>query len=122
MPGYLTRQGQIAGVDDLVMRSPLDRQQFSGPGGDAGRLSISSAAWPLFGLLWPSGADVTTSDCHPLAQCFLAEHLRLNALAPMKYRHGHWGALAAAPARDGLPAAADLQGRFDLIVGSDLLY
>ncbi|WP_298834663.1 methyltransferase domain-containing protein [uncultured Piscinibacter sp.] len=160
MPGYLTKQEQIAvaGVDVLVIRSLLDRQQFSDPSGDAGRLGISSAAWPLFGLLWPSGAelaarlarrpvraaerilelgcglalaslvahrrgaDVTASDCHPLAQCFLAENLRLNALAPMKYRHGHWGGLAAAPARAGVPAAADLQGRFDLIVGSDLLY
>jgi predicted nicotinamide N-methyase len=160
MPGYLTKQAQIAvdGVDDLVIRSLLDRQQFSDPLGDALQQGISSASWPLFGLLWPSGAllaarlarrpvregerilelgcglalaslvghrrgaDVTASDSHPLAQSFLVENLRLNALAPMKYRHGHWGGVAPAPARAGIPAADALGGRFELIIGSDLLY
>ena len=58
MPGYRTKQERIsiAGVDDLVIRSLLDRQQFADPDGAAERLGISSAAWPLFGLLWPSGA------------------------------------------------------------------
>ena len=160
MPGYQTKQEQIAvaGVADLTIRSLLDRQQFADPLGAADRLGISSATWPLFGLLWPSGAqlaarlasrpvtagerileigcglglaslvghrrgaDVTASDCHPLAGVFMLENLRLNALAPMKYRHGHWS--ASAPQRqhaldDGLHA---LRGRFDLIIGSDLLY
>jgi predicted nicotinamide N-methyase len=154
MPGYLTKQERIpiAGVDDLVIRSLLDRQQFADPDGAAERLGISSAGWPLFGLLWPSGAmlaarlgarpvtpgerileigcglalaslvghrrgaDVTASDRHPLTAAFLAENLRLNGLEPMKYLHGDWDAAmaAGAPARD--------EERFDLIVGSDLLY
>lgn len=160
MPGYLTKQEHIAvrGVDDLVIRSLLDRQQFSDPRGDAQAQGISSAAWPLFGLLWPSGAqlaarialhpvtdgerilelgcglalaslvghrrgaDMTASDCHPLAEVFLLENLRLNELGPMKYRHGHWGGHAAAPARAELPASEMLSGRFELIIGSDLLY
>jgi predicted nicotinamide N-methyase len=160
MPGYQTKQEHIAvrGVDDLIIRSLLDRQQFSDPLGDAEAQGISSAAWPLFGLLWPSGAqlaarlalrpvtdgerilelgcglalaslvghrrgaDMTASDCHPLTEGFLVENLRLNALAPMKYRHGHWGGVAPAPARDGLAAPLALSGHFDLIVGSDLLY
>ena len=48
MPGYLTKQEQIAvtGVDDLVIRSLLDRQQFFDPHGVADRLGISSATWP----------------------------------------------------------------------------
>ena len=160
MPGYRTKQEQITigGVAALTIRSLLDKQQFADPLGAADRLGISSAAWPLFGLLWPSGsllaarlaarpvapgerilelgcglglaslvghrrgADVTASDCHPLAGSFLAENLRLNELAPMKYRHGHWS--ASAPQRqhahdDGLHA---LHGHFDLIIGSDLLY
>lgn len=153
MPGYQTKQERIAitGADDLIIRSLLDRQQYSDPLGEAERLGISSAAWPLFGLLWPSGlqlaarmaarpvraterileigcglalaglvghrrgADVTVSDCHPLAAGFLEENLRLNGLAPMKYRHGHWGA----PEAQGMPI---VRGRFDLIIGSDLLY
>lgn len=60
MPGYQTKQERvaIAGVDDLVIRSLLDRQQFFDPRGEADRLGISSAAWPLFGVLWPSGAQM----------------------------------------------------------------
>ena len=45
----------IAGAADLLILSLLDRQQFNDPGGEAEALGISSAAWPLFGLLWPSG-------------------------------------------------------------------
>lgn len=141
----------MAGVADLVIRSLLDRQQFHDPLGEAERRGISSAAWPLFGLLWPSGAqlaahiavrtvraterilevgcglalaslvghrrgaDVTASDCHPLAAGFLLENLRLNALAPMKYRLGHWS-------HENTDDAALVQGRYDLIIGSDVLY
>jgi predicted nicotinamide N-methyase len=161
MPGYLVKQERIAiaGVDDLVIRSLLDRQQFSDPHGAALRAGISSATWPLFGLLWPSGAqlaarvalrpvtagerileigcglalaslvahrrgaDVTASDNHPLTAGFLAENLRLNGLAPMKYRHGDWAAdplEPVGPADPPLPGA--VRGSFDFMIGSDLLY
>jgi predicted nicotinamide N-methyase len=160
MPGYRTKQDRvaIAGVDDLVIRSLLDRQQFFDPLGEADRLGISSAAWPLFGLLWPSGAqlaarialrpvragerilevgcglalaslvghrrgaDVTASDRHPLAERFLEENLRLNDLAPMKYRHGHWSAPAMPPGREDASALCVINGEYELIIGSDLLY
>jgi predicted nicotinamide N-methyase len=58
MPGYLTKQEAVgvAGVDALIVRSLLDRQQYADPAGAAERLGIGSATWPLFGLLWPSGA------------------------------------------------------------------
>ena len=60
MPGYLLKHESIAvvGVDNLHIRSLLDRQQYSDPLGAAERLGISSASWPLFGLLWPSGAHM----------------------------------------------------------------
>ncbi len=60
MPGYLVKHERIAikGAADLIIRSLLDRQQYSDPHGDAERLGISSASWPLFGLLWPSGAHL----------------------------------------------------------------
>lgn len=164
MPGYLTKQERIgiAGVDDLLICSLLDRQQFADPAGAAERLGISSAAWPLFGLPWPSGLqlaallmarpsipgerilevgcglalaslaahrrgdDITASDCHPLAETFLQRNLRLNALPAMKYRHGVWAADAPPEPRrcerEGDVSAARLHGRFDLVVGSDVLY
>ncbi|NKI95093.1 SAM-dependent methyltransferase [Rhizobacter sp. SG703] len=160
MPGYLIKHEDIAvdGVPDLHIRSLLDRQQFSDPQGLALSQGISSAAWPLFGLLWPSGlqlagrmaartmvagerileigcglalaslvshrrgADVTASDCHPLAAEFLAENLRLNQLPPMAYRHGQWSESAT----DLLPPVPQdqqtLSGRFELVIGSDILY
>ncbi len=159
MTGYQTKQERVAvaGVDDLLIRSLLDRQQFSDPLGEAEQFGISSAAWPLFGLLWPSGAclaarmaarpvlagerileigcglalaslvghrqgsDMTASDCHPLAAGFLLENLRLNHLAPMAYRHGHW----QPPQDTGTPVAPPyplVEGRFDLVIGSDVLY
>ena len=159
LPGYLTKHERIAipGVADLTIRSLLDRMQYADPFGDAERIGISSAAWPLFGLLWPSGAhlaarlaarpvragerilevgcglalasivghrrgaDVTASDCHPLAASFLRQNLRLNELAPMPYRHGDWAAVE--PARHGrVPGGRPVYGRFDLVIGSDLLY
>lgn len=58
--GYRTRNQRvaIAGVDDLLIRSLLDRQQFHDPDGEALAQGISSATWPLFGLLWPSSAQL----------------------------------------------------------------
>src|SRR5450432_1341049 len=149
MPGYETKEERIviAGVDDLVVRSLLDRQQFSDHDGVAEKMGISSAGWSLFGLIWPSelrlaarlaerpvrrgerilevgcglavaslvghraGADVTASDRHPLTALFLRENLRLNGLEPMKYLHGDWAVESAADA-----------DRYDMIIGSDLLY
>jgi len=157
MPGYDIKHEQVAvhGVDDLHIRSLLDRQQFSDPSGEAAAMGISSAMWPLFGLLWPSGlqladqmasrqvrsgerileigcglalaslvshrrgGEVTASDCHPLAEAFIGENLRLNDLPPMHYRHGPWDG-AASP--QGFESRSGVDGRFDLIIGSDILY
>ena len=62
------------------------------------------------------GANITASDCHPLAGEFLRENLRLNNLSPMDYRHGHWGTHAAQQ------QDRDVNSTFDLIIGSDILY
>jgi len=150
MPGYLVKHEHIAisGVADLHIRSLLDKQQFADPEGIAEALGISSATWPLFGLLWPSGLqlaqhmasrplvinervleigcglalaslvmhrqgiDVTASDHHPMAGPFLQANLDLNSLPPMPYNQGDWSQLS--------PSSID--GRFDLIMGSDVLY
>lgn len=146
MPGYQLKHETIA-VAGLAMqvRSLLDKQQFHDPAGVAERLGISSATWPLFGLVWPSAlvlaahlqdtvlldkrilevgcglaltslslhrrhGDVTASDHHPLAGAFLAANLELNLLPALPFSQGDWATL-----NPGL-------GRFDLIIGSDVLY
>ena len=142
----------IQGVPNLIIRSLLDKQQFYDPDDAALTLGISSAFWSLFGLLWPSGsrlaerlakrpvdanerilelgcglalsslvghrrgANITASDCHPLAGEFLRENLRLNDLSAMNYRHGHWGTHAAQQ------QDRQVNSKFDLIIGSDILY
>ena len=65
------------------------------------------------------GADVTASDRHPLASMFLARNARLNHLAPLPYRHGNW---AADPDAALLASRPIVEGRFGLIIGSDVLY
>ena len=153
MPGYQTKQElvPIHGAAGLVICSLLDRQQFADPQGHAAALGISSAAWPLFGLVWPSslqlaarmarrpvtagerilevgcglglaslvshrrGADVTASDCHPLASAFLDRNALLNALPPLPYHHGPW---QAAPDSERSGDGT----RYGVIIGSDVLY
>ena len=146
MPGYQVKTETFAvGGVDTIIRSLLDRQQFADPFGAAQRIGISSASWPLFGLVWPSALVlaahmeqiplglrrvlevgcglalaslvvhrrdglITATDRHPLTEAFLLENLRLNAMAPLPYQRGDWA------------TANPLLGRFDLIVGSDVLY
>lgn len=67
------------------------------------------------------GLQVTASDCHPLAEKFLRENLRLNSLcSSLKYRHGQWG--LEEPLTEEEAGRPVLTGRYDLIIGSDLLY
>ncbi len=58
--------------------------------------------------------DVTVTDWHPLTEAFLHENLLANGLGPLPYQPGNW-ALDDASGASGL-------GRFDLIIGSDVLY
>jgi len=55
--GYEVKVEQFAveRAADLIVRSLKDRQQFADPDGAAERAGISSATWPLFGHVWPSG-------------------------------------------------------------------
>lgn len=147
MPGYDVKLEHVAvtGGADLEIRSLFDRLQYADPDGAAALAGISPATWPLFGQVWPSakilaglmqsqplgshrfleigcglalaslvlhrrGGDVTASDYHPLTETFLRDNLRRNLLPPMKYSTGNW--LRPNPAL----------GRFDVLIGSDLLY
>ena len=146
MTGYMTRMVTVRlGGRDYQIRALSDRQQFADHDGAAERAGISSALWSLFGQVWPSGrvlaetmsgfeiegkrilevgcglglsslvlrqrgADITASDHHPLAESFLAFNAALNELATITYRDLPW-------------AVPDpTLGRFDLIIGSDILY
>jgi len=68
------------------------------------------------------GAQVTASDCHPLAGPFLSENVRLNDLPPLRYRHGDWAAPQTAELAPVCAQGPRLQGRYGLIMGSDVLY
>ncbi len=146
MPGYEVETviHQIGG-SDFSIRALLNRRQFSDPDGSAERAGVSPAAWPLFGVVWPAGlalagemcrfpiagksilelgcgialsslvlarrgADITACDHHPLAEAFLQHNVALNALPALPFRTAPW--LGPNP----------LLGRYDLILGSDLLY
>jgi predicted nicotinamide N-methyase len=133
------------GAIDYHVRSLRDRQQFWDPDSLSAQAGISSASWPLFGVVWPAGlalaeemsqfpiggksilevgcgiglcslvlqqrgANITASDYHPLAEEFLRHNTDLNGLLPIHFQNAPW----AGPNPH--------LGRFDLIVGSDLLY
>jgi predicted nicotinamide N-methyase len=130
---------------DIHVCTLRDKQQFSDDDNVAGKLGISSASWPIFGTVWASGevlahlmcdyqiagkrilevgcgiglsslllnhrmADITATDYHPEAGNFLAENARLNRDRAIPFMRTGWG-----DADCGL-------GKFDLIIGSDLLY
>ncbi len=149
MTGYATKQANvpIRGVADLVVRSLLDDQQFGDDGGKAEALGISSASWPLFGLVWPSGlllADriaarpvrvgerILEVGCG-LALASLVGH-RLGADMTACDIHPLAGAflrenlrlneLSAMSYRHGpwAQVARRVGEPFDLVIGSDLLY
>ncbi len=146
MPGYVTRLHTVRlGGHDFPIRALSDLQQFSAPTGHATRAGICSSLWSLFGQIWPSGrvlaeamssfdvagkrilelgcglglsrlvlayrgANVVASDHHPLAETFLAYNAGLIDLPAVTYCDLPW----VVP-DTGL-------GRFDLIIGSDILY
>lgn len=133
------------GEMDIHLRTLRDKQQFRDIDGEAKKLGISSALWPLFGVIWPSSlvlahfmvdyeyknkrilevgcgialsslmlnhllADITATDYHPEAGNFLLENTELNKDRVIPFVRTDWNELNK-----------DL-GKFDVIVGSDLLY
>jgi len=130
---------------DIHIKALRDNQQFSDPLGEAETLGISSAQWSLFGVLWDSGkilaremenyaiegkrilelgcglalsslllnarhADITATDYHPEAGNFLRDNVRLNNGRRIPFLRTGWQT-----EDDGL-------GRFDVLIGADLLY
>jgi predicted nicotinamide N-methyase len=133
------------GAHDYRIRSLTDRLQFSDPDGVAERAGISSATWPLFGVVWPSGLALAEAmDKFPIEGKRILEvgcGIGLSSLV-LKRRGADITASDYHPLAEeflrhnallnGLPTI-DFQeapwaspnptlGLFDLIIGSDLLY
>lgn len=133
------------GKIDIHIRTLRDKQEFLDNEGIAENLGISSAQWPLFGVVWPSSevlahlmsdfdikgkrilevgcgigltslllnnrkADITATDYHPEAGAFLQKNVSLNKGKEIPFTRTGWN-----------DEKSDL-GKFDLILGSDLLY
>lgn len=133
------------GKIDIHLCTLRNKQEFYDPQGIAEKLGISSAAWPIFGVIWPSSlvlahhifnydigskrvleigcgtalsslllnkqhVDITATDNHPEVENFLNRNTDLNGDSLIPFERTSW-----ADNNDSL-------GRFDLLIGSDLLY
>ncbi len=131
---------------DVHLRALRNTNEFEDPDGVAEALGISEAVWPLFGVVWSSsialaavmvdidiaetrilevgcglglaslvlalrGADITATDRHPAVQTFLDRNARLNDTASIPFARTDW-----------TDEQGDDLGRFDLIIGSDVLH
>jgi len=130
---------------DIHTRTLRDNQEFSDDEGIAEALGISSATWPLFGIIWPSGEVLA----HLMSDFQIKEKRILEvgcgiALSSLILNHRHADITAtdyhpeagnflfrntelnhdnAIPFfRTGWDDNNDMLGEFDLIIGSDLLY
>ena len=130
---------------DLHVRSLRDNQQFSDDDGVAESLGISSATWPLFGIMWPSGCVLAhymqDFDVEGKRVLEVGCGIGLTSLL-LNHRHTDITATDYHPeaasfmrentrlnqdadipfVRTGWADADSGLGLFDLIVGSDLLY
>ena len=135
---------EFSGVD-IHVRALRDRQEFSDDEGTAETLGIGSADWAFFGVVWECGralarlmsdfpiegrsvlevgcgiglaslvlnkrlVNITATDHHPDGEAFLLLNCALNEGPPVPFVRCGWTDLKSV-----LP-------RFDLIIGSDLLY
>lgn len=133
------------GKADIHLRTLRDNQQYADDDGIATKLGISSANWPLFGVIWDSSrvlakfmfeyeiknkrilevgcgmalsshmlnqriADITATDYHPEVEGFLLKNIALNEGNKIPF------------VRTGWDDKNNNLGKFDVIIGSDLLY
>lgn len=130
---------------DIHVRALRDNQQFHDPDGRAEGLGISSATWPLFGIVWPSGMVLAN---HMVTQRIEGRRILeigcgigLTSLV-LNHRHADITATDYHPeagsflaenvhinggrpipfVRTGWADGDSELGLFDLIIGSDVLY
>lgn len=133
------------GDTDIHVRTLRDNQQYSDDDGVALALGISSANWPLFGVIWPSskvlahlmcdyeiaGRRVLEVGCGIALASLLLNHRAVDITAT-DYHPEVAGYLAVNTkinndrvipfVRTDWGDADSELGEFDLIIGSDLLY
>lgn len=146
MPGYQVKhETHLLGTSNFEIRSLLDRQQYADPDGAALAAGISSASWPLFGMVWPSARVLAGAmQTYDLAGKRILEVGCGLALASLVIhrRHGNITASDCHPLTQvflkenvRLNALPHMQyqtahwgrenlslGKFDLIIASDVLY
>lgn len=133
------------GTTDIHIRSLRDNQEFSDDAGTAEDLGISSASWPLFGVVWPSGKVLAQLMVnYAIGEKRILEVGCGIALASLVLNHRHANITATDyhPEVEGfLIENTELNrdkiipfirtgwndpisnlGLFDVIIGSDLLY
>lgn len=132
--------------EDIHLKTLKDTQQFYDKDNQAKKLGILSATWAIFGVVWPSAevlakyiqdydfkdkrilevgcgiglsslllnklnANITATDYHPEAERFLDANTDLNEDEEIPFIRASW--------EDEFQKKL---GKFDLIIGSDLLY
>ena len=130
---------------DIHLRTLRDTQEFEDLEGVAEKLGIPESTWALFGVLWPSGevlarlmsqknvdglrileigcgialpslilnskgADISATDYHPLSDEFLVANTALNSGKKIPFYLCDWN------------SDSEEAGKYDLIIGSDVLY
>ena len=146
MPGYSVETSTYRiGAEDYRIRSLSDRQQYSDPDGRAERAGISSATWPIFGVVWPSGIALAQEMSHfawagmkilevgcglglsSLVLQRLGADITASDYHPLAEEflrfNSDLNGLAPIKYHNAPWAGANPElGHFDVIVGSDLLY
>ncbi len=130
---------------DIHLCTLRDRQQFYDPLGRAEELGISSAQWPLFGVIWPSSMvlahflfDYQTSNkrileigCGMALSSLLLNKQHADITATDYHPEAEKFLLRNTQLNQDKPIAyqrtnwlggCDSLGLFDLLIGSDLLY
>lgn len=133
------------GSTDIHLCTLRDKQEFSDPSGIAEELGISSATWPLFGVVWPSSLVLAKHlFTYPMANKRVLEvgcgmglsSLLLNKMSVDITATDYHPSAEEFLNRNSLlnhtndipfervdwSNKEDTLGLFDLIIGSDLLY
>jgi len=141
----LCYQTLVFGNTDIHLCTLRDKQQFHDPAGIAEKLGICSAAWPIFGVVWPSslvlahymqdydigtkrvlevGCGIAVSSLLLSKQCVditaTDHHPEVEKFLQRNTLLNDTTPIAFE--RTGWGDTHDQLGLFDLIIGSDLLY